>query len=417
MTRRERQRVRLAWGMALCAILLAGSTREEPRPPELCLTALDVGQGDALLLEPPEGLPWLVDGGGAPGSRYDVGLMRVVPALRARGIDRLGLVVMTHGDEDHAGGLFAVMEQLTVEGLLVPRRTRLGTTERALHRLAAERGVPLLVADEGPALPLLGGGAAARLLHPGSHARSLSANDASVVVSARLGAVPMLLTGDIEEIGEHELLESRAPLRAAVLKVAHHGSRTSSSSAFLDAVAPLVAVAGLGDGNRFGFPHHAVTARLRERGTPFFSTAESGEVRVCTDGFALRVERGAHGRWEEALRIEADVVAAWALGPERLRGGGPPQEGTGTPQTGRRREGTSRSRASGSRAAAKRAKAKSRKANASRAKPRSTRGKGKARSSGEATEEEVPPTLLPDREWSRSRRDRGRPRPPWRSRR
>jgi len=404
----------MAWVVTCCAVLLAGSTREEPRRPDLCLTALDVGQGDALLVEPPEGMPWLVDGGGAPGSRYDVGLHRVVPALRARGIDRLGLVVMTHEDEDHAGGLFAVLEQLEVDALLVPRRRGLGATGRSLVSLAAGRGVPVLVADEGAELPTIGGGAAARLLHPRGESRGLGTNDASVVLALRFGAVPFLLTGDIEAEGEGRLLASRDPLRSAVLKLAHHGSRTSTSERWLDAVQPLVGVAGLGADNRFGFPHHAVTRRLQERGVPLFSTAERGEVRVCSDGLGLRVDTGETGRWEEALVLEPATVGAWALRPPAHRPGevsGDVRSQRAAPSDSLR--GGRAARARGAKKTQRRGRRESKRAEdeavGRRARP--------PRRPGADDKVEPPPTLLPDREWSRSRRDRGRPRPPWKSRR
>ena len=122
----------------------------------------------------------------------------------------------------------------------------------------------------------------------------------------------MLLTGDVEAAGEAALLEGGGALHADVLKVAHHGSRTSSSDAFLDRVGPLVAVGGIGEDNRFGFPHQAVVARFRARGVPLYWTGRDGEVRVCSDGLGVVVDTRASGRWTRVAERTAAQVAARA---------------------------------------------------------------------------------------------------------
>jgi competence protein ComEC len=392
----------LAKGLLLLAVVaigvVAGGRTTEAPPEGLCLTALDVGQGDALLLQFPEGLPWLVDGGGIPGSRHDVGLSRVLPALRARGIDRLGLVVMTHGDVDHAGGLFAVIEHIDVDALLVPRRVRLGPTERSLVQLARERGVDVLAASEGGGLPAVRGGVAVELLHPSpeywtSYPGS-STNDGSIVLRAQLGSVAMLLTGDIEGPGEDWLLQRGVDLRATVLKVGHHGSRSSSSARFLDAVGPLLAVAGIGADNRFGFPHQGVVARLRAHGASLFWTGRHGEVRVCTDGVSVVTDHRDAGPWEPLRRLAAAEVAAWTrrVPPPRVI----PAESASAPPRSEKTRARRKPR-DASRPRARKATASSR-----RAKEPAT---------------PAPPRLIDDREWERSRRERTSKRPPWRSRR
>lgn len=376
----------------------------------LCMTALDVGQGDALLLEFPSGLPWLIDGGGIPGSRYDVGVKRVLPALRAMGVDELGLVVMTHGDADHVGGLFAVLEQLRVRQLLVPRRAGVGAAERSLLSLADQQGVPVLVAAEGASLPVSAGGVTADLLHPvaGWGFTTESTNDGSVVIRVSLGAVTLLLTGDIEAAAEEHLLRSGADLRATVLKVAHHGSRTSSSAGFLDRVRPMVAIAGIGQENRFGFPHHGVVSRLRDRDTDLFWTGRHGELRVCTDGLGVTVDARPDGRWLRVLERSAEDVAEWsARRPDAPLpfAGSSGADMTTESASGARRLGAPQGPGS----------QRPRKVKAKRGK-KARRGKKASNSKVESTTPE-PPQLMDDRQWERSRKDRRAPRPPWRSRR
>jgi beta-lactamase superfamily II metal-dependent hydrolase len=368
------------------------------------MTALDVGQGDALLLEFPEGLPWLIDGGGIPGSRIDIGVRRVLPALRARGVDQLGLVVLTHGDADHAGGLFAVLEQLRVDQLLLPRGRRVGAAERSLISLAEQRGVSVIVSDEGAVLPELAGGVTADLLHPleGWRFTNESTNDGSVVLRVVLGAVGFLLTGDIEAAAEEHLLRSDLDLRATVLKLAHHGSRTSSSGDFLDRVRPMVALAGIGKENRFGFPHQGTISRLRERDVELYWTGRHGELRVCTDGLALTVDTRPEGRWLRSLEYSAQEVAGWAVRPpDPSLPDSSPSEVEGVAET--LDLDTVRT---------------------SRRTPRVRGGKGRQRPRGlkDSTrdKEAVPPPaprLMDDRQWERSRKERGVRRPPWKSRR
>lgn len=302
-------------GLGLLALLwaLVGPALTPVDGPDrtLCLTVLDVGQGDALLLDLP-GAVWLVDGGGAPGSRRDVGESVVVPALRRRGVDRLDRVVLTHGDGDHIGGLFAVLEQLDVAELLVPTRRRLSSAERMLLALAQRQGTEVLVADEGAPLGPLPGGAHGALLHPRPDWEPPDPDDrnaGSVVFDVGLGGVDFLLTGDIEAETEELLAAQGRVPRVAVLKLAHHGSRTSTTEAFLSRAAPLVAVAGAGRDNRFGFPHASVTGRLTEQGVPLYWTGRHGEVRVCTDGFEVSVAGGEQGALVRTF--DAAEVASW----------------------------------------------------------------------------------------------------------
>ena len=275
----------------LVAILSGG--RGEAAAPRLCLEVLDVGQGDALLLTLPGGRRWLVDGGGDPSGRVDVGQLRLLPALRRRGIDRLDRVFATHGDLDHTGGLHAVLDELEVGELWVPRRSGGSSGLRRLTSSAARLGTPVLSVADGDAL-VESAPTTARLLHPRPgwvDALSLDAheNNGSIVLLVGLGQVQMLLTGDVEEETDDALLAWGARLRSRILKVAHHGSPTSSTVRFVEQVGPEIAVVQVGVGNKFRHPSAEVMGRYGERDIQILRADFRGAVMMRTDGEGLEV--------------------------------------------------------------------------------------------------------------------------------
>lgn len=394
-------------------LLGAPAVAPEDREPQLCLTVLDVGQGDALLVSLPGGERWLVDGGGVRGGGYDVGRYKVLPALRRLGVDRLDRVFVTHGDADHFEGLFAVLAALPVGELWVPTRRSLSARMGALVADAERLGVPLRVVDEGAVLPAAPRPVRAQLLHPwpgwavGEADEATGSNDGSIVLRVALGDVAMLLTGDIEAPAEERLAEAGRLAPAAVLKVPHHGSKTSSTPALLDRVRPLVAVAGAGADNRYGFPHASVAARYGRAGAPLYWTGRHGALRVCTDGWSIHVEQAGESlRWSSLRRWSVDEVAGWSAESVEAPVLQPVAARCEVPERGRRR-----TRARG--------------ASKSKRKPKSkgkSKGKPKAKSTGSASASPTPPpgpeapSLAPDREWERARRTRGRLKAPWKGR-
>jgi beta-lactamase superfamily II metal-dependent hydrolase len=373
----------------LVAILSGG--RGEAAAPRLCLEVLDVGQGDALLLTLPGGRRWLVDGGGDPSGRVDVGQLRLLPALRRRGIDRLDRVFATHGDLDHTGGLHAVLDELEVGELWVPRRSGGSSGLRRLTSSAARLGTPVLSVADGDAL-VESAPTTARLLHPRPgwvDALSLDAheNNGSIVLLVGLGQVQMLLTGDVEAPAEDLLVQQGLP-RAAILKVPHHGSRSSSTEGLLAAVDPLVAVAGAGRENHFGFPHASVSARYLRRGVPLLWTGRHGALRTCTDGWTVVVENAPDGRgWEPLRSWSPSEVSAWV---ERAQAERPPVR---RPVVTKEVKRSSRPK-----------------------RKRRTRRRSRSRRKAAAptpSPEPTPTVLLDDRAWERRRKARRKPKPPW----
>jgi len=270
----------LAWWAAL-----GSSTPLVASSPRLVVTALDVGQGDALLIETPDGRRVLVDGGPSPRAVVEE-LSEELPFWERT----LDLVVLTHPQEDHLAGLIEVVERYDVRRALATPRAADTAAYREWRSLLRREGVPYDEARPGQSVDL-GSGARLDVLAPGPGALAAGeANDASLVLKLSWGGVSFLLAGDIQATGEAALLRSGVDLSATVLKVAHHGAATSTGEAFLRAVRPSVAVVSVGEGNPFGHPTASVLERLS--GALVLRTDEHGTLRLETDGRRLWADEG-----------------------------------------------------------------------------------------------------------------------------
>jgi competence protein ComEC len=271
------------------------------------LVVLDVGQGDALLLRSPLGR-WILVDAGPRTDGYDAGARAVLPYLRRRGAGALELLVLTHPDMDHVGGAGAILGEHPVGGVVDPGVA--AGTEAFLDALEGARGmgVPWRVGEAGDSLEL--DGVALRILWPpGAEARADpgtrefmeaveaedGANALSLVLELRYGDFSALLTGDAPAAVEEALLPRILSPRIQVLKVGHHGSRTSTSPQLLERISPEVALVSVGGRNRYGHPHLEILRRLEAGGVGVFRTDRLGTLtlRAGKDGrFEVR------GEWE-----------------------------------------------------------------------------------------------------------------------
>jgi competence protein ComEC len=281
-------RARVAGALAIGA-LLTFAPAAEIDPPRPRLAFLDVGQGDAVLVqsrsssgEGPGGSV-VVDAGTAIPGGLDLGRYAVVPALRALGVERLDLVVASHGDLDHRGGLPAVVEAFPVGEVWLPFGARADPSFEALLATARVRGVRVVERGANSESIRLDG-MIVTPLWPARDAGGGSRNDRSLVLRVEVAGHRVLLTGDLEASGEASLLASGVDLRADILKLSHHGSRSSSTEAFLGAVDPLLAVASAPYRGRFAMPHPEVLERTRRRGIPVWWTGRDGAVLVGLEG-------------------------------------------------------------------------------------------------------------------------------------
>lgn len=290
---RSRRLVVLATVLALSLAELCARRAGAPRG-LLRVTMLDVAQGDALLVDFPDGRSMLVDTGGLVGSPVDTGKRAVLPLLRARRRAELDTLVVSHPHPDHYGGLGAVLDGVRVGEVWDtgqgPAEHPEGGFARVLAR-ARGRGVPIRSPGELCGRAHRRGEARVEVLAPcPSWSGELEPNDNSFVLRLVYGRRAVLLTGDAEREREAELVATRPrELRADVLKVGHHGSRTSSTPAFLAAVRPEVALVSTGVRNRFGHPHAETEAALSLVGARSLRTDLRGAVVVETDGERLEV--------------------------------------------------------------------------------------------------------------------------------
>ena len=266
-------------GFAVASLLLA--LRILLTPPARCpegtvfFQALDVGQGDAWLLVSSQGRV-LVDGGGTIDGAYEFGRLRLVPKLADFGAVSFDTVFLSHPHPDHARGLLGVLNLAPVGRLVIPRGAPRNVFLDEVLETAARRHIPVVRAGAGD--QLLTAGLTFSVLHPGpdSYPRSKE-NNGSLVLKTTVAGRTLLLTGDIEGIAERDILARKEALSADVLKVAHHGSRTSTSLEFLEAVSPRVAWIGVGRRNHFGHPTRVVLDRLTAAHTRIFRTDRDGD--------------------------------------------------------------------------------------------------------------------------------------------
>jgi competence protein ComEC len=264
-------------------------------------TFLDVGQGDAALIDLPSGDAMLIDGGGLVGSPVDTGARVIAPVLRARRRSSLLAVVLSHPHPDHFTGLASGLDGVRLGALWDTgqgERESVGGGYATLLTNAKKARVPLLRPARLCGARELGG-AWVEVLAPCPDATSdRGPNDNSLVLRITYGRRSLLFVGDAEAEEERDLLAlGAARLHADVLKVGHHGSRTSSSPAFIAAVSPRDAVISAGVRNRFGHPNPATLRTLAKAAVRVFRTDEDGEVAVWTDGARLEVKAagGEHG--------------------------------------------------------------------------------------------------------------------------
>jgi competence protein ComEC len=280
----------LACGLAIVSGRAPGSAMPVADG-RLRLTVFDVGQGDAMLLQLPRGSALMVDAGGVAfgASTFDIGSRVLAPALWAKGVRSLDVLALTHGDPDHVGGARSIVRDFQPralwEGVPVARHWALQEM-LAEARLAGARVEPRRTGDRFDIE-----GAQVRVLHPPppDWERLRVRNDDSLVLEVRYGETALLLTGDISAEVERSLIPRLSPSRTRILKVAHHGSRTSTSAELLAAWRPQIAVISCGRGNRFGHPSPEVLRRLDAAKVRVYRTDRDGQITLDTDGRGILV--------------------------------------------------------------------------------------------------------------------------------
>jgi ComEC/Rec2-related protein len=315
--------------LCLAALLFSGMAVIKPpvRLPKGKLTVyfLDVGQGDCAFVVFPQGSTMLIDGGGElsfKGSSnrveekpnadsrtnqqepsredlepafkeqgFSVGESVVSRFLWSKGLTRVDYLLATHADADHIDGLAAVARNFQINEAIVGRVVTNNAEFDDFAQATAKQKTPVAMLKAGERFELEGVTLDVLWPLPASQMALKSSNNNSIVLRLSYGASSILFTGDIEKESEEALIKSPINLRSEVLKIPHHGSKTSSTEAFIDTVKPRLAIISVGERSRFGHPHTVVVERYQKRGVNLLQTGRDGMITVQSDGVTLEVSR------------------------------------------------------------------------------------------------------------------------------
>ena len=270
----------LSAGCDLAELLESGRTAAVEVEGKLSALFLDVGQADSTLLAFPDGRHMLIDGGNNNDGE------KICDYLDQAGITRLDFLVATHPHEDHIGGLDVVIGRFDIGKIYVPRLDGASVpttrTYEDFLQAVADKGYKLTAAKAGDLL-LDEAGVRVEVLSP-ARDKYKELNNYSIVLRISFGRSSWLFTGDAEALCEEEMLDAGYTLTADLLKAGHHGSRSSSSEAFIKAVGPEFAVISCGAGNSYGHPHQETLGTLEAAGVSIWRTDADGSVRAISDG-------------------------------------------------------------------------------------------------------------------------------------
>lgn len=255
-----------------------------PRP--VTVHFIDVGQGDATLITTPHGHAVLIDTGGAANAElFDIGEKVTLPYLRHYGVLSLDYLFLTHGHNDHAGGAAYIAANIPVRSIMLPQEDYHPAVKSLVRAVKYNNIIPQYKGQQ-----IILDGVTIRVIYAPSYNPERKINENSSIIRIDYGQHSFLITGDLEAKGEKAAL-TEGIQTATVLKVGHHGAKTSSTPMFLQAVSPQYAVISVGYHNMFGHPHQEVIERLTNRNITIFRTDQEGAITFRTDGKILTVER------------------------------------------------------------------------------------------------------------------------------
>lgn len=259
----------------------------------LRVTFLDVSQGDGIFMESKEGTTYLIDGGSTDIKK--VGKYRMIPFFKSKAINHIDYAILTHGDTDHLSGLKELLDEesgILIKTLILPQIELKDEIYIDLENKARDRGVSIAYLKAGDFI--IDGDLEIHCIHPSVAYRGSSKNGNSIVLSVSYFEFDMLLTGDLEMDGEGLILKEIKNLgkgRYEVLKVAHHGSKYSTSEEFLLIIRPNLSIISCGIDNSYGHPHKELIDRLEASESKILLTSECGGITIKTDGNKIEVER------------------------------------------------------------------------------------------------------------------------------
>ena len=253
-------------------------------PGNLKIHFIDVGQGDSILIITPQNKTILIDGGGSSSSEFDVGESTLIPYILDRGFTKIDVVIISHFDQDHIGGIFTVLQELKIGKVYISKQTEKTENYEKFLEIVKEKKIKVYEVVSGNRIHIEKNLYFDILWPTENQITTNVLNNNAIVCNLHYRDFSMLFTGDIEEIAEKEILElysqNKNLLKANILKVGHHGSKTSSTSTFLEVVKPQIAVIGVGKNNKFGHPNDAVLQVLSDLKCKIFRTDLNGEISI-----------------------------------------------------------------------------------------------------------------------------------------
>jgi competence protein ComEC len=252
--------------------------------PHLTVSVIDVGQGDSILIQSPNGKNILIDAGDSSANQP------VAAYLQTRGVSRIDLLVATHPHSDHIGGMETIIQNFTITSVYMPKVAASTKTYADLLAAIQNKGLQINTAKAGVSVNL-DSDLNVQILAPNSTYYD-DLNNYSVLIKITYGKNSFLFTGDASDSSEKEMIASGADLKADVLKVGHHGSTSACSEAFLNAVKPTYAVISVGSDNSFGHPAPSTLANLKAIGAIIYRTDLQGTIVITSDGQNIHITTG-----------------------------------------------------------------------------------------------------------------------------
>ena len=263
-------------------------------PKNLKIYFIDIGQGDGTLIITPNNKKILIDGGGSESSEFDVGKSTLLPYLLARKVKKLDYVIISHFDQDHCGALLYIIQELKVEKVIIGRQYEISENYNKFKEIVKEKNIKVQVVETGDKIKIEKN-IVLDILWPSSNSMisENAINNNSLVCKLNYKKFSILFTGDIEKVAEDKIvskyMSNKNCLNSTVLKVAHHGSKTSSTIDFLNAVNSKYALIGVGENNKFGHPADSTIKNLQEKNIKIYRTDKMGEISIKTNGIKLKI--------------------------------------------------------------------------------------------------------------------------------
>ena len=247
-------------------------------PKDLEINFIDVGQGDSTLITTPNNKKILIDGGGS--KNFDVGKYTLLPYILDKGYTNIDYAIISHFDEDHVGGILTILEELKVNKVIIPKQVESSEEYEKFLKIVHSKNIKVILAKKGDKIEIENDLYFLVMWPSEKPIEENSMNNNALVTKLIYKDFSCLFTGDIESVAEEELIKKGDSLKSTILKVAHHGSKTSSTEEFLKEVKPKVALIGVGEDNNYGHPNENVIQRIKKYTNKIYRTDLNGEINI-----------------------------------------------------------------------------------------------------------------------------------------